>query len=252
MNINFGEKWKNFGESVFDPFSIVSIAIMVVLGFALRESGQDAVPSVLLTILFSISAGIAGAILQKRYEDKSEQKLIFARGKSALRNLVSISMSLRKMQGRVQEVSDVHEKAKSLNRKLIVANLQEIFSGIDLIFLHIFDSIDNWQDLLPEPGEEEKALLLLLDERNKYLEEYYQLSKRENLDAKELQKIKTRIEEIEASSIGRSSDARSISASLYGDLLMNLVPLISNIAIPKSLQHELLHNIRGVKKKDPT
>jgi hypothetical protein len=191
------EQWKNFFFTIADPFSLTSVGITVSLAIILATQEVSTNGIALLTALLSISAGISGGILQNKYEEKSEERIITARAKTATRSLASIAHAFRLIQLRINYFIAIHEKPTKIIRREVLAHFKDVLGNAELVLLQLYDSIENWQDLLPKLDSEDKAVFLLRQRKTEELEKLYELAKSQEEESDEYQEIFERIGDIE-------------------------------------------------------
>jgi hypothetical protein len=145
-------RWKNFANIILDPWSIILIAGTVVLSIVLLNQ-NDKVIIIILTFIISVASGILGGILGKRWEDLTEERIIAARGKSAVRDLKLLLGNIALLEERVHRFTRWHAdavKKDNSNHEVIAVNLEEIIGRCNMLEEQAINSVENWTDVVPE------------------------------------------------------------------------------------------------------
>ncbi|MFA7290219.1 MAG: hypothetical protein WC055_15190 [Melioribacteraceae bacterium] len=139
----FLNKWGDFLGILFGPGATIFIAITVLGLIFAYNFKNDTLFSTLLSILSSISAGVAGNFVKDDYDKLIGKNILEKKGRSAWRNLQSISTQLCN----IKEWLSVFAKE---NKKNDNRSLDEIHRHISTIQLNINSGLEDWVDIVPE------------------------------------------------------------------------------------------------------
>lgn len=143
-----GQKWTALGQAVLDPFFLISFLSSLVLGLfsvQIKDTGVNA----LLTILLALSSGVAGARLTNEWQALTEGKAIEHKGRTAIRGLKLLFNSISMIQERTRYYI-AHIKETPGSSATITAGLEEIVEKSKLVQRQALNSIEDWNDILPE------------------------------------------------------------------------------------------------------
>jgi hypothetical protein len=148
-----GEPWEAFAVAVLNPAFLCVAALAVVL--AVMQSGQAAgcTMDTALLVLLGLSSGLAGAVLDRRYTEFSGQRVIVARGKTAIRALSLLVREIQALEDRVANYRHRHDRESydgEISPEVVKTYLEEV--GLKCISLQEqgLSSIENWKDIIPE------------------------------------------------------------------------------------------------------
>jgi hypothetical protein len=146
------DRWKAFSTIILDPLSVgllISTAFLsVVLVFQ-----TDRIIVATLTFLVAVFAGVLGGVLGKKWDDLTGERIIVARGKSAIRNLKLLLGSAVALERRVRQyLSQGFEENKTKNpsSEIITTYLEEVVGRCVLLEEGILSSIESWTDITSE------------------------------------------------------------------------------------------------------
>lgn len=149
----FKERWGDFFRVVCGPWSTILILGTVLLLIVLLYQTDKTVITI-LTFIISLSSGILGGILGKRWEDLTEERVIVARGKSAIRDLKLLLGSVVSLESRVRQYQKWHssniQKKSCQSYEIIKVHLEEIVERCNTLEEQAINSIENWTDVIPE------------------------------------------------------------------------------------------------------
>lgn len=144
---DFKIRWISFGRVVSDPWAVVLYLLIGVLIIFYASAKEDYVKS-LLTLLFSIVASVLGGIYAKRWSDLNEEKVLYARGISAIRSLKLLLQQLVSVENRARLFFKRNES--KTEEELVKLNNEEIIDRIKLLEEQAIGAIENWNDIIPE------------------------------------------------------------------------------------------------------
>jgi hypothetical protein len=171
------EKWKNFVLALIDPWVILILAATIYLSVVLvgQEDGEVVA---IFTAILSITSGILGGLLGKKWDDLTTETVIEARGKSAVRDLKILLRSIATLE------SSVHEYLEEFNAiveddqqpKLTEIYLREIIRDCNSIEEQVINATESWIDVVPEMADIHTQIGMITDLKEKYssLEEDYE------------------------------------------------------------------------------
>jgi len=178
------ERWGAFLAIVSDPPSIMLLVCTIFLWVMLvlqsdrpSPTQLDKTVTVTLTLLVSLSSGILGGVLGKKWDDYLGERVIVARGKSAIRSLKLLLGSTVALQNRAQlfirhitldaDAND-DDSQEELSAALVTTHLEEITGRCILLAEGVLSSIESWTDIIPEADV--KTQIGVISELNRQLE----------------------------------------------------------------------------------
>lgn len=146
------DRWKAFLTTVLDPLSVALMISTIFLSIVLL--GQtDRILIATLTFLVSVFSGVLGGVLGKKWDDLTGERIIVARGKSAIRNLklllgaaVALERRVRRYLAQCAEDHQGEDRAP----QAITIYLEEAVARCILLEEGILSSIESWTDIIPE------------------------------------------------------------------------------------------------------
>ncbi len=147
---SFRKKWGIFLSIAFGPGSVIFILLTLaglILAYVFKENTLFAT---LLSILSSLFAGIAGNFIKDDYDVYLGKNTLEKKGRSALRNLQTISTQLGNLRTWVCDF----QKSRKKDKKDPL--FYEIDRHLSTIQLNIASGLEDWVDIVPELKE--KAL----------------------------------------------------------------------------------------------
>lgn len=181
-------RWKAFFNSILDPW--VVIALIATVGGAVAVLLQsDPVIVAILTLFVSVVSGVLGSILTKNWGDLTEEKIITARGKSAVRRLILLSQSICALEKRTIFHLERHrDSASNTISDTVVGILEEIIEKCRSLRDEAACSIQDWRDIVPEVDLDQVS------------HDMNRLSVREQEKAREVAELKTALSKKEEQS----------------------------------------------------
>ncbi len=149
--MDFKERWRLFLSITFDPWVVLLIVLTVVLGRVLIGQSNPSTVSALI-VMVSLVSGVTGAVWYNRWSFSSEERLVTARGRSAVRSLKVLLNNIGSLGRRVEchdswlTNDDVEDHQKKLTR-MALTDLRERCVALEEETL---SSIENWTDFVPE------------------------------------------------------------------------------------------------------
>jgi len=144
---NFLKKWGVFLSIAFGPGSVIFILLTLfglIFAYVFKE---NALFTTLLSILSSIFAGIAGNFIKDDYDAYLGKNTLEKKGRSALRNLQTISTQLCNLR---LWVCDFQKARKKGNKDPL---FDEIDRHLSTIQLNIASGLEDWVDIVPDLKE---------------------------------------------------------------------------------------------------
>jgi len=185
MNLNtinqpLSKKWSRFLEILFDPINI-SLIILCIIFYFLSFTQVSGIINAILTLIISLLTGVLGGIIAKEWEKTSEERVIVARGKSAIRSLKLLFSSVVELEKRVRIYLERYQAETNIEtaaKQTIRTYLEEVIQRCNLLEEEVINSIENWTDIIPEADVSTQIgyiseLKLKLDKLN---EEVYKLN----------------------------------------------------------------------------
>jgi hypothetical protein len=231
------DSWRAFFKIVFDPF-IIGLTILTFLFYlastTITPSQTNEMVTVVLTLVSAVFSGFLGAAIEKRWTALTEERILVARGKVAIRSLTLLLSRIRSLELRVQEYLNRHNNEKwreNITVEVIKTYLEEVVQNCRILEDEALSSIDNWKDAIPEADvgiqvgvvSELNLELVRLAEEAKGLRSELEKTKERSED--ETKQLKNRLDE----TVSQLSEARSrlarvdplgvgASALRYGEL----------------------------------
>lgn len=146
------ERWKAFGTTLFDPWIIILVICTYFLSTVLIRQSDVIIIST-FTFLVSLSSGILGGIVAKRWDDQTEEKIIVARAKSANRSLQLLLSSAIALERRVRLYIQRYNNSsykKKITSEVIKTYLEEIVEDSLSLEEKVINCIEDWKDILPD------------------------------------------------------------------------------------------------------
>lgn len=146
--ISLKHKWKAFFEIIFDPWILVFLISTVTL-IVFQSNQTDKSISAILAVLISLSSAFLGGLIRKQWLDITEESVLIARGKSAIRSLKLLLGNVASVERRVCQYKERYAKQKQ-EAELIKICLEEIVEKCIVLEEEVLNSIENWTDIIPE------------------------------------------------------------------------------------------------------
>lgn len=144
--VNWFKKWKDLAEVFLSPLFIVSAAIAGITLFFYHTIHDDSLFANTMLIIGSLFAGIAGVFFKDEYDEYTGKGILEKKGRSALRNLETISTQLYI----IKTWADVFSREVAVGEKEYKSAFEEISHHILAIELNIASGIEDWVDILSD------------------------------------------------------------------------------------------------------
>lgn len=199
---DFKERWIAFIRVIFDPWAIALYILIVALIVFYGYAKEDYV-KILLTFLFSIISSLIGGVYTKRWSDINEEKIVFAKGTTAIRSLKLLLQQIISVENRTRLFLKRNNKNNS--EESVKIGYEEIIDRCKLLEEQAIGAIENWNDIIPEADVKTQiGMISELKQREEELEKRIEnmteqkLSSDKQNDAKdfELQKAKNDLEKL--------------------------------------------------------
>lgn len=140
-------RWLTFVSAVLDPWVVVLLAVAIGLLVCELLYEPGTVIGAVLTILVSIFAGVAGAIMAKRWSDITERGVAMVRGESAIRSLTLLLNNVASLRNRLGEYmkrlpQEEHDK------EVLKACFEEAIGRCSIMEQESINSIEDWADII--------------------------------------------------------------------------------------------------------
>jgi DNA repair exonuclease SbcCD ATPase subunit len=145
---NLKKRWGVFFSIIADPWTLVLIASVVLL-FIFSGGQTNTTIRPLLFVLITISSAILGGRITKHWVDITEEGIVIARGKSAVRSLKLLLRNIFALEKRVAKFEDSTDEIKN-HPEVVKRNYEEIQEICNLLEEETVNSIENWTDIIPE------------------------------------------------------------------------------------------------------
>ena len=220
------ERWVSFGGIIGDPIVVIFLVATILLAIFLKSQKAPEV-IVALTIIITITSAILGGRLRDKWSEITEEKVIVARGKTAVRGLKLLLGNILALEKRVCEYllrSQDEQSRVGQSPEVIRTYLEEIIGRCRNQGEEAISSIENWTDIVPEANirtqigviskirEEGDKLIAevrtlkqkLAEAKNQKVEETATLKKEIETKEEELRKIKYQLFETSSKAFGTS------------------------------------------------
>ena len=185
------DRWASFVSIALDPWTILLILISVGLFEVSRldptgASSPAEEVEVVLFVVTGLVTAILGGRVTKAWDERFEEKVIVARGQTAIRGLQLMTKSIVALDRRVGQYLKrlaASEADGPVGQETIKTYLEEVSQRCQLLGDEALSSIDNWNDVIPEANvtvqqglysefaAENARLLLELDSTRRQMEE---------------------------------------------------------------------------------
>jgi len=145
---NLKKKWGEFFSIIFGPWTVVLIASVALL-FIFSVGQTNTTIRSLFFVLITITSAILGGRITKNWVDITEEGIVIARGKSAVRSLILLLHSISVLEQRVKEFEDRTDEIEN-HPEVTKRNYEEILGRCNLLEEDTVNSIENWTDIIPE------------------------------------------------------------------------------------------------------
>ena len=107
---DFLEPWIAFVFALLNPLLLLVVAGTVYLTDLQSRGVADSATYTVLVIVISLGSSLAGAVADRRYTKMTGQRLIVARGKTAIRALVLLVQEIQTLESRVRLYLERHKQ----------------------------------------------------------------------------------------------------------------------------------------------
>jgi hypothetical protein len=145
-------RWRAFLTVIFDPLSVALLISTAFLAVSLVFQTDRSIVAI-LTFLVTVFSGLLGGVLGKKWDDLAGEKIIVARGKSAIRNLKFLLSNAVALQRRVRQYLNQcieEDKKRSPTSDVVATYLEDVAGRCLLLEEGIISSIESWTDITPE------------------------------------------------------------------------------------------------------
>lgn len=142
---NWFKKWRNLAEVFLNPLFIVSAIIAGASLFFSIHYHENSLFANAMLIVGSLFAGVAGAFFKDEYDELTGKGILEKKGRSALRNLETISTQLYI----IKTWAEVFSQEVSTGKEYKSA-FEEISRHILAIELNIASGIEDWVDIISD------------------------------------------------------------------------------------------------------
>lgn len=183
------DRWILFAKILLDPWIIaLAISTVVIINISNQQSSESV--KSLLNILISLFSGLLGGIVSKRWSDYNDEKVIIARGTTAIRSLKLLLLNIAAVESRVKEYILRLNKTYP-DYELVKNSFEEVIEKCNIIEEEGLSSIENWTDIIPDANiktqigsltemkNEKTKLELQLSEMNKQLTDDKKINEKE-------------------------------------------------------------------------
>jgi len=180
----FKSRWSAFFFSIFDPWILILLIATIALATALLQQ-TDTILVATFTVLVSLTSGLLGGVIGKRWEDITGEATTKARGKAAIRSLKLLFGSTAALERRSRLYLSRYTRTKSSrsSHDLVSTYLEEIIERCTTIEEEVLSSIENWTDIIPEADV--KSQIGLITELKLKVDALTADLKRRNVDLKQ-------------------------------------------------------------------
>lgn len=175
------KEWEGFARIVFNPWVIVLLlsaiifdVVLVSYTSTLSKAGASIDISVVtvLTFIASLTSGILGGLIGKRWDDFVGERVIVTRGKSAVRSLKLLLRNVVALERRVKEYLCRHideKERENQTPEVIKTYLEEVIARCHVLEEEAISSIENWTDIVP--GADIKTQIGVISELTSEIEQ---------------------------------------------------------------------------------
>jgi hypothetical protein len=146
------DRWRAFWTIILDPLSVALLISTAFLAVGLMFQ-TDRLILATLTFLVAVFSGLLGGVLGKKWDDLTGERIIVARGKSAIRNLKLLLRSAVALERRVRQYLSQcieEDKKNSPSSDVVATYLEDVADRCVLLEEGILSSIESWTDITPE------------------------------------------------------------------------------------------------------
>lgn len=147
-----GQNWMGFLALVLDPLVLFLLVAAILLGVVVVTQ-RDPVVVAVLTIILGVASGLLGGVVSQKWSALTEEKVICARGRLAVRGLKLLLGNITALERRVREYLERHAASNgtpTLTPAVTQTCLEEIIERCVVLQEEALSSIENWTDIVPE------------------------------------------------------------------------------------------------------
>jgi hypothetical protein len=141
------DNWKKFAEIVLEPWTLVFL--LATLGLLIGTFfTNDPKTLGFLTVVITITSTVVGGLISKHHHEKTEGRVLKAKGESSIRGLKLLLSNVASLDSRIEQIRE-RILAKP-EKELMITTLEEISGRCNVIEEEALSSIENWTDIIPE------------------------------------------------------------------------------------------------------
>ncbi|HVV68201.1 MAG TPA: TIGR04086 family membrane protein [Gammaproteobacteria bacterium] len=164
------ERWIDFCQVILDPWTFILILVTIaLLYFSISPLVEKTVwISSALNILSSLSSGIIGARIYKRYEEITSDTIVIKIGRVSIDALKLLLSNISALEDRV--ITFLREKSQDIETN---RNYSEIINLCGMLEEEAVNSIQNWKNIIPKDAlnkEDEDLKLGIITKLKKKIE----------------------------------------------------------------------------------
>lgn len=141
-------QWTTFFEIVLHPASAILLITILIIYLLYKNNSVDQL-DVFYTVILAIAASVWGGIVSNRWIQVTEKQVIHARGENAVRSLNLLLSAITNIEDRISKFKTCCDEPTP-NKELLKSNFEEISEGLKTLKEIGYNSIENWQDVVPE------------------------------------------------------------------------------------------------------
>ena len=149
-----GKSWRALLNTLLNPWVLLLVACVAFLQY--KAPGLVGAPPFILTafsVLLTISTVVLGGVVVRRWDELTEEKVLVARGETAIRSLKLLVDNVTAMRRRATQYLDRHmdeEARKRITHEVVRTYLEEVILNLKNLEIQSLGSIDNWKDIIPQ------------------------------------------------------------------------------------------------------
>ncbi len=143
-------QWRAFLKVLLDPW-VLLLAVIAVLTARASLSASPPSAAAALTLVASVASGLLGGRAAQRWGSLTEEHVIFARGKGAVRSLKLHLGSVADLERRTRMFL-AHCSGEDTGRQTFSPEMafEEVVGRCGILQEQVLSSIENWTDIVPE------------------------------------------------------------------------------------------------------
>jgi len=140
-------KWSAFFSAIFEPWTLACTFFTIALIGATLFVSDPKIAS-LLSVFASLFASVVGGLLTKHYHERTEGRILKAKGESSIRGLKLLLSNVCALDQRVQVMK---ARISETNQgDLPLTYLEEVVERCKTLEEESLSAIENWTDIIPE------------------------------------------------------------------------------------------------------